>query len=138
MWRLFPTFTFTFTLVQQYHCRRGLLVNPTASPLFSKVCTGVSKVDPPAHPLSFSAAAADMNRRTLLLAAAVGLAAVLLGSAALPAVGGVLGAWRLSTVGYRLMNLVGSGRFELVHGVKKDVYRCGWQHPGPTGAGRLL
>ncbi|EFN52382.1 hypothetical protein CHLNCDRAFT_58851 [Chlorella variabilis] len=74
-----------------------------------------------------------MNRRTLLLAAAVGLAAVLLGSAALPAVGGVLGAWRLSTVGYRLMNLVGSGRFELVHGVKKDVYRLDlWWRPLPV------
>lgn len=60
----------------------------------------------------------------LLLALGAALAAILAGSAVLPAVGGLMGAWRLASVGYKLALMFGSGRFTPVEGAGGDVLKC--------------
>lgn len=59
----------------------------------------------------------------LLLALGGALAAVLAGSAVLPAVGGLMGAYRLASVGWRVASVMGSGRFTPVEGAGGDVLK---------------
>lgn len=69
-----------------------------------------------------------MNR-TLVLAAAAALAAVLLGGAVLPT---TLTLWSLTSVGWRLWHATGTAAFVPVEGAK-DVYRLDlWWRPAPV------
>lgn len=60
----------------------------------------------------------------LLLAVGAALAAILAVSAVLPAVGGLMGAWRLASVGWRVAAMLGSGHFSPVEGAGGDVLKC--------------
>jgi hypothetical protein len=67
-----------------------------------------------------------MNRSTLLLAAAAGVAALLLGSTVVGPIAGAAGAWQVTTVAYKLLNIAGSGSFSPVQGSKDLLRQAGW------------